>query len=59
MNWYLTKFTRKGRPIERGWMLAETDHELIDYARIVGYSIEIEYLGAADMKAVLPTILAA
>ena len=59
MKWYLTTLTYKGRVVERGWMLAESDLELITYARLMGYGIDIECLGAADMTAVMPTILVA
>ena len=57
MNWYLTTIIRKGVVIERGWMLAATDVELIDYARVMGYGIDITFLGAADMTSVTPELL--
>lgn len=57
MNWYLVTLTKNGTVRERGWMLAETDRELIDYARTMGFDIDIRYLGAAGMKAVTPEIM--
>jgi len=56
MNYYLTALTRGNRVIERGWMLAATDRELIDYARTMGYGIDITYLGRADLRACFPTV---
>lgn len=47
MNWYLVLLAQKGRTIDRGWMLASDDNELVSYARVMGYSIAIEYLGKA------------
>lgn len=52
MNWYLTTLTRGDKIVERGWMLAETDRELIDYARAMRYGIDVTYVGLADMTAV-------
>lgn len=56
MNWYMTTLTRGGKIVERGWMLAASDTELVDYARTMGYGIDIEYLGRANMRAVTPEI---
>jgi hypothetical protein len=52
VNWYLVTLTKAGAIVERGWMLARTDTELIDYARTMRYDIDIEFLGRADMAAV-------
>ena len=52
MNYYMTTFTKGERIVERGWMLAATDRELVDYARTMGYGIDCQYLGRADMAAV-------
>jgi len=57
MNWYMTSLTKDGKNVERGWMLASSDMELIEYARIMGYSIDIRYIGEADMKSLIPQIL--
>lgn len=57
LHWYLVTVTYRGQAQEHGWMLAETDRELIDYARDMGFGIDIEYLGVADMNAVTPEIL--
>jgi len=57
MNWYMTTLTKHGRVIESGWMLAQTDRELIDYAHAMGYGIDIRFIGPANMHAVLPEVI--
>jgi hypothetical protein len=56
MNYYMAALTRRGTVIELGWMLAADDNELIQYARTMGYGIDIWYLGQADMSAVMPAV---
>jgi hypothetical protein len=56
MNWYLVKLSYRGITKEHGWMMAETDTELVDHARTMGYSIEIEYLGEVDNSSITPAI---
>jgi len=57
MNYYLVRLTYHGIVTEYGWMLAATDRELIDYARIMGYGIDIQYLGQANLASVLCEIV--
>ena len=57
MNWYMVTLTWRGAVIERGWMLAANDNELIQYAQAMGYGIDARRLGPADMSAVTPTLL--
>jgi hypothetical protein len=57
MNWYMVTLTSRGATVAWGWMLAATDIELVDYARKMGYGIDIEYKGIADMNAVTPEIV--
>lgn len=57
MHWFLTYLTKGGKTIEAGWMLAENGDELIQYANIMGYGIDLTYLGPADMSSILPKIL--
>ena len=53
MNWYLVYFSRDGKVQEWGWMLALDDMELIDYAQTMKLSIDITYLGRANMDSTL------
>ncbi len=48
MHYYLTIFTLKGRVIDRGWMMAKSADELIEYASTMRYGIALTYLGEAD-----------
>lgn len=57
MNYYLVTLVWRGKTVERGWMLAADDMELISYARTLGYGIDIEYLGRANMQAVCCEVL--
>lgn len=57
MNWYMVTFTRRSHIVESGWMLAASDIELVTYARTMGYGIDIQFMGVANMAAVTPEIL--
>lgn len=50
MHWYLCALTQAGQSIEFGFMLATTDRELIDKARVMGYSIDLKYIGPATPR---------
>lgn len=57
MNWYLAMFSQGGIIRAHGWHLAADDMELVAYARDMKYSIDVVYLGAADMRAMLPVVV--
>jgi hypothetical protein len=57
MFWYLTTLSKKGKQIGSGWMMAANDMELVEHARMMGYSIDIQFLGQADMRSTFPKLL--
>jgi hypothetical protein len=57
MNYYLTMLMKSGAVVQHGWMMAETDNELVVYARNMGYGIDLTYLGEADMSSETPRIV--
>lgn len=58
-HWFLVTFTRGEQIAQRGWLLARDPMEFVTYAQSLKLGVDIEaYKGRADMKAVMPEVLA-
>jgi hypothetical protein len=57
LHYFLVRFSKQGRTVEHGWMLAESPAEVLGWARAMHYDLDMTYIGIADMKSVLPAVL--
>ena len=42
LRWYRATFMQGGQVVESGWMLAADDDELVNYAKVMGYGIDVK-----------------